>query len=96
MKNKTQLIELSKSYFNSDKNLNSIFATTDGNFFYITHKNYATDHGKKNKLEVFEIKRPEPKEEIIEKPIEKVESGKVIENKPTNKKTKGFKSFNKK
>ncbi|HDZ13346.1 hypothetical protein LCGC14_1178730 [marine sediment metagenome] len=69
MHTKAQLIEIGRHYFD-DKNVNVMFATPDGNFFYENCKSYADSHAKSRKIELFEIKREDLAEEA---PAEKEE-----------------------
>ena len=57
---KAELIEKGKHYFD-DKNVNVMFATSDGNFFYEASKTYADSHAKTKNIELFEIKRADLK-----------------------------------
>ena len=79
---KEKLIELSKQYFDNNKDLNEIFASSDGNFFYaVSDLNY---HVARTGLKGFTINRTEayPKkvEKIevkeVEKPVKKVHNNK--------------------
>lgn len=53
---KAQLIEKGRHYFDK-KDVNKMYATPDGNFFYESSKTYADSHAKTVKLEVIEITR---------------------------------------
>jgi len=61
MFNKTQLAERGKHYFNDSK-VSKMYATTDGNFFHESSKNYADSHAKGLKTQVIEITRGDLKE----------------------------------
>ncbi len=54
---KTELIELSKVYFEKNKDLQKMIVTEDGNFFYVNHDHYAYSHARARKLKTFEIRR---------------------------------------
>ena len=63
-----KLIELSKQYFESNKDLQQIIACSDGNFFYSDAD--ASYHLAKNKLEKYLIKR----EDLNPKKVEPVKT----------------------
>ena len=65
---KEKLIELSKQYFDNNKDLNEIFASSDGNFFY--KESYVDYHVARCKLIKHKITRIEAYPVIVEKPVE--------------------------
>ena len=79
MKTLAQLIELSRTYFIAKIGLSTIFATSDGNFFYPECESDARYHAKRNKFEVYRISR-----DIAFKPVETEE--KIPEVQPESKK----------
>jgi len=81
--NREELTELSKQYFNSNKDLDQIIACSDGNFFYT--ESDASYHFAKNDIEKYVISRADlnPPKPVIKEPIKKVEKKvvkKVIKN----------------
>lgn len=83
MYTKAQLIEKGRHYFDN-KEVNKMFATPDGNFFYENSRNYADSHAKSKKdpeFQVIEITRmdlnkEEPKAKAKKEPTEKEEGKK--------------------
>jgi len=69
---KAQLIERGRHYFDS-KDVNKMYATSDGNFFHESSKNYADSHAKGLKTQVIEITRGDLKEKPKEEKV-KVET----------------------
>lgn len=71
---KAQLIEKGRHYFDN-KEINIMYATIDGNFFYESSKTYADSHGKTIKSEPIKITRAD-----LNIKSEKVKSNSVPEN----------------
>ena len=71
---KEKLIELSKQYFDNNKDLNKIYVSSDGQFFYI--ESYIDYHVARTKEKKFTITRadvyPKKVEKVDEKPKEPV------------------------
>jgi len=65
--NESQLISKSAEYFKQEPEQKSIFATTDGTFFWPKQKGHAQDHARKNDLQVVEIQKPAPKKPASKK-----------------------------
>lgn len=76
---KEKLIELSKQYFDNNKDLNQIIACSDGNFFYTDAD--ASYHFAKNKVQKHLIKR----EDLIPKAAVKIEKPKEVVKKVAKK-----------
>ncbi len=68
MFNKAQLAERGRHYFDDPK-ISKMYATTDGNFFHESSKNYADSHAKSLKTQVIEITR----DDLVEKKATKKE-----------------------
>lgn len=73
---KEQLIEAGKHYFENGE-IQVMYATADGNFFYEANKNYGISHANDRKIELFTITRadvggalPEPAPADVEEPEE--------------------------
>lgn len=60
MADRTELLKKSKQYFESNKEVNAMYATTDGNFFY--EKHFADSQAKDLKTDVILITRTEYEE----------------------------------
>lgn len=74
---KAQLIERGSHYFDDPK-ISKMYATTDGNFFHESSKNYADSHAKGLKTEVIEITRGDLKSKAapsVNPPTEHSENG---------------------
>ena len=81
---KEKLIELSKQYFDNNKDLKQIIASSDGHFFYTEPD--ASYHVAKNNIVTYIIKRSDlekPVEKVIVK--EKIEVKKEVEKQPVKK-----------
>lgn len=65
---KEKLIELSKQYFDNNKDLNKIYVSSDGNFFYI--ESYVDYHVARTKTQKIKITRAEAYPPKVEKPVE--------------------------
>lgn len=65
---KDKLIELSKQYFDRNKDLKVIFASSDGNFFYTESDAYY--HVARTGLKKYDIKKEDafPPKKTVEKP----------------------------
>ena len=70
---KAQLIEKGRHYFDN-KEINVMYATNDGNFFYESSKTYADSHAKSLKSEPIKITRAD-----LNVKSEKVQSNSVPE-----------------
>lgn len=77
---KEKLIELSKQYFDNNKDLNEIIACSDGNFFYTDAD--ASYHFAKNDVEKHVISRVDAYPPKVEKPkvVKKVVKKEVPKN----------------
>ncbi len=73
---KAQLIERGRHYFDS-KDVNKMYATSDGNFFYEDSKSYADSHSKSLKTPVIEITRGDLKDKPKEKAEKTVKAPKI-------------------
>lgn len=69
-----QLKALAAPYFDTEPEQKTIFATSDGSFFWPNNKGFAHAHAQRNQLEVIEIqkeaepeKAPEPKKPTASK-----------------------------
>lgn len=95
---KVELIELAKvKYFEGNKNMKTIYASSDGHFFHEYAKNAAANHVSGKNFEVFTITREEAygkvkKVEVIEEKeeaaVEVVSSKSSNDNESTNDKPK--------
>lgn len=103
MKTDIELTEGSKHFFENDKDLRTMYATEDGQYFYEHAKNHALNHTSANKLKdallitrdsVFNSAPKEPVKETVTEPIieKKVEAPKEESKKETPKVKQGKKA----
>jgi hypothetical protein len=84
---KEKLIELSKQYFLENENIQTMYATSDNQFFFPEAKSYASSHSRSNNVETYIITRAEaikviaPIAEEIAPTVEEIEP--IAEIKPT-------------
>jgi len=74
--NRKKIVDMSKPYFENDKELTVMYATNDGNFFYPKAKGACEFHARNNELEIFEISKSDL--------VEKKEESKKEETKTEN------------
>lgn len=90
MKNRKELIENSKIYFNN-KDVNLIYATTDGQFFHEKSKQDLDNYIRSNHGVLYETIHKNDLNSVkieIEKPIKKIEKPKGVKKEVNNKKNK--------
>ncbi len=91
---KEQLIEAAKHYFDSNKDIEVMYAFADGNFFYPWSKNDADNHARGKKVEMMTISKNDLKKtkssgKSKDKPVEEVKLDDVTANSKPKDKKKG-------